>query len=260
MKIISWNLRCVWKNGDGINDFIHRAGFIYDKITSEKPALIGFQEMTSNSLQLLKRMLPEYEFFGGMRSENYDGEGLYLAFLKDEFIFTGGEVFWMSPTPYVAGSRFKDQSDCPRICVYAKLVDKKSKRVFNFFDLHLDHISSSAAYNGLNCVFDYIDEREGCIDKDNTVIMGDFNSFENSPTVEFARGKSWLFEATENIKETFHAFGQRKNNNGEKEFVKIDYVFISRALESRMEKAETWKDEKDGIYLSDHYPVCIELT
>ena len=78
MKIVTWNVRCPWKHADGNNAFIHRAGFIYDKIMQEKPEIIGFQEVVDKSLELLKRMLPEYEFCGVMRSKNYDGEGVFL--------------------------------------------------------------------------------------------------------------------------------------------------------------------------------------
>ena len=56
MKIVTWNVRCPWKNDDGKNAFIHRAGFIYDKIMQEKPEIIGFQEVVDKSLELMKDM------------------------------------------------------------------------------------------------------------------------------------------------------------------------------------------------------------
>ena len=117
MKIVTWNLRCLW-SGDGINAFLHRAGMIYEKIDREKPEIIAFQEVVAESLTFLRKIFPEYIFLGQMRSENYDGEGLYTAVRKDIFDVLGGETFWLSPTPYIAGSRFEKQSDCPRICVY----------------------------------------------------------------------------------------------------------------------------------------------
>ena len=73
MKIVTWNLRCIWSGYDGIYSFVHRAGIIYDKIMMEMPDVIGFQEVTVDSLQLMKRMLPEYEFFGSFREENFIG-------------------------------------------------------------------------------------------------------------------------------------------------------------------------------------------
>jgi endonuclease/exonuclease/phosphatase family metal-dependent hydrolase len=253
VKIVTWNLRCVWKDGDGVNAFIHRAGFIYDKIMQEKPEIIAFQEVVSNSLELLKRMLPEYEFFGVLRSAKYTGEGVYVAYLKEKFLFLGGESFWLSPTPYVAGSRFVNQSDCPRVCAYVKLVDRNTGEILNIFDLHLDHVSDEARRLGLELLFKYIEDRNKAIDKDKIVILGDFNALREDGVMQFAFGKEWLIDSTKDVGVTFHDFG-REN------YRQIDYILLSKALESRVQSVGTWRDEHNGIYLSDHYPVCVELT
>lgn len=253
MKIVTWNLRCLWKATDGVNAFIHRAGFIYDKIMQEKPSVIAFQEVIPDSLELLKRTLPEYEFFGSFRTEKYDQEGLFVAFLKDEFTLLGADVFWLSPTPYVAGSRFENQSEYPRVCAYAKLLCKKTFEILNVFDLHLDHISDEAKKLGLGVVFEYIEKRQDSVDKNKTIILGDFNAYEDSETLRFVREKSWLVDSTKGIGVTYHDFETE-------ECCHIDYIFISKALGNRIEKVETWLDEHCGIYLSDHYPVCLELT
>ena len=44
LKIASYNLRCIWTKGDGVNCFLHRAGMVLDKINAEKPDVICFQE------------------------------------------------------------------------------------------------------------------------------------------------------------------------------------------------------------------------
>lgn len=41
-SIVTFNIRYVYDDIDEINNFIHRAGFIYDKIGNEKPDIIGF--------------------------------------------------------------------------------------------------------------------------------------------------------------------------------------------------------------------------
>ena len=40
---------------------------------------------------------------------------------------------------------------------------------------------------------------------------------------------------------------------------KIDYIFVSEELSNAFVKSEVWKDSHDGIFLSDHYPVCAEF-
>lgn len=252
MKIVTFNLRCAWR-GDGINSFIHRAGLIYEKVITEKPTVIAFQEVIPASLEVLKRLLPEYEFFGGMRTEQYDGEGLYTALRREDTTLLGGEVFWLSPTPYIAGSRFEEQSILPRVGIYTRVLCKQTGQVLSIFNLHLDHLSTEAAKKGLACTVAYIRERAGCVDTDKTVILGDFNVTPNSPALAPLREMPWLYDATEGIASTFHDFGKRRD-------VKIDYIFLSEAMRGRVTAVAPWQDEHAGIYLSDHYPVCLELN
>ena len=91
--------------------------YTFEKISKEKPDVIAFQEMMPKHLDVLQKLLPEYEFYGQYRNADYTGEGLYTAIRKDSFQLISYETFWISPTPFVSGSRFEDQSDCPRICV-----------------------------------------------------------------------------------------------------------------------------------------------
>ena len=258
MKIVTFNLRCEWR-GDGQNAFIHRAGLIYDKIMEKRPSVIAFQEVIPQSLEVLRRLLPEYEFFGGMRTERHDGEGLYTAILKDELLPLGFDLFWLSPAPHAVGSRFENQSIFPRVGVYTRLVDKESGEIYSIFNLHLDYLSPDAAASGLACALDYIHGRGSFVDADRTIILGDFNVMPDSPALAPLRAEAWLYDVTETLGPTFHAFGMRKNERGEREDVKIDYIFASTALRARIGEVSIWQDEHAGIYLSDHYPVCVTI-
>ena len=175
MKVVSFNLRCHWKSNDGINAFIHRAGFIYEKINQEQPDVIAFQEVKRHSRDLLEKMLPEYEFVGTFRDADYTGEGLYTAIRKDLYVFLGVEMFWLSPTPFVAGSRFKNQSPCPRICLVTKIRNKNTNEIFRMINLHLDHVSDEARMLGLDCIFKFLDKYEE-LEHIPMVMLGDFNA------------------------------------------------------------------------------------
>lgn len=236
---------------DGINAFVHRAGFIYDKIRKESPDIIAFQEMKENFLELLKRMFPEYAFYGSMRTAKYDGEGLYTAVKKDTCEIVGGEIFWLSPTPYVAGSRFETQSNCPRVCVMAEIRNKSDNAIYRVVNVHLDHISDEARRLGLNCLFAFMD---GCDQKHKlpTVLLGDFNATPDSDTMKACDAREKHVDVTKAIQGTFHEFGKREGD-------KIDYVYVSRELEERVDSVCLWDDVHDGVYLSDHYPVCMQL-
>jgi endonuclease/exonuclease/phosphatase family metal-dependent hydrolase len=250
MKIVSFNIRCPWKDYDGINDFIHRAGFVYDKIREQKPDVIAFQEIRPNTYDLLVKMLPEYEFLGTLREKNYTGEGLYTAIKKDSFAYLSSEVFWLSPTPFVVASRFENQSECSRICLMTKIRNKKTGEVFRVMNLHLDHISDEARKLGLQCALEFFDEYERR-ESLPTFLLGDFNAEPEDGVMQLANERKDLIDITSDIPVTFHGYGKTAK--------KIDYIYLSNEWKNRVKAVETWQDCHEGIFLSDHYPVCVTI-
>ncbi len=250
-KIVSFNLRCVWY-GDGINAFMFRAGMIFDKIMKEMPDVLAFQEMSEKHLDLLKRMLPEYEFYGQFRSKNYAGEGLFTAVRKDAWNVIAYETFWISPTPYVAGSRFEDQSDCPRICVVTQIRHRETGKMLRLYNIHLDHISDTARIEGIQCVFEKMEEFNGKLSLP-SVVLGDYNAYPDSETICFCNDyqSPRMFDVTKDIPVTFHDFGKRG--------IKIDYIYVTERLKNAFIGADIWDTEREGIYLSDHYPVWVDI-
>lgn len=248
-KIVTWNLRSIYI-GDGINGFIHRAGLICHKILNEMPDVISFQEIIEDTYPVMQRMLPEYLFVGHFREANYGGEGVFTAIRKDAIEVLGSEVIWLSPTPYIAGSRFETQSICPRICLMTQLRHKKTGKIFRVFNLHLDHESEDARVDGIKCALNFVDEYNNKAEYP-LFIMGDFNATPDSEAVGICKSRKELVDITGHIENTRHDFGTAK--------IKIDYIFISDILKKSVIKTEAWKDVIEGIYLSDHYPICTEL-
>ena len=80
------------------------------------------------------------------------------------------------------------------------------------------------------------------------ILLGDFNARPQAEAIALCRQA--LTDVTEHIAYSFHAFGLPERHS------KIDYIFVSKELVFRVEKAETWTDCHEGIYLSDHYPLC----
>ncbi len=251
MKIVSFNLRCLY-DGDGINSFIHRGGFIFDKIQKEKPDIIAFQEVTEANLIILERLLPEYLFVGQFRGENYDGEGLYTAVCKESCQLLGFESIWISPSPYVPGSKFSGQSPwCPRVCVETKIRHKASGQEFRVYNLHLDHMAEELRIAGMKCVFDFVEmfqSRDGLP----IVILGDFNAEPEEKTIALCDDYPGIQDVTKHIAASFHDFGKQK--------IKIDYIYLSDMLKEQVTAVTSWEDVHEGIYLSDHYPICVELN
>lgn len=249
MKIVTFNLNCCWDGAEGINSFIHRAGMIYERINAETPDIMAFQEVVPKSIAFLRRILPEYDFYGHFRTKNFDVEGLYTAVRKDTFDVMAYETFWLSPNPYEPGSRFEKQSECPRICVLTDIRDKRNGFRLRLFNVHLDHISDCARALGIQCVLRKVEEynkRKSVY----TGILGDFNALPGSEPIEICE-KFGFFDAASAQNCTFHDLGKRKE--------KLDYIFLSEDMRGIVKNSFAWNDFKNGIYLSDHYPVGIIL-
>lgn len=251
LKLVTFNIRNVLYE-DGENSFIHRVGMIYDKISKEDPDIVAFQEVWYPHLVMLRRLLPDYDFYGQRRNADFRGEGLYVAVKKEALSLLAYETFWISPTPYVSGSRYPIQSDCPRICNVLKLRHGESGKIFRVLNLHLDHISDSARIEGIKCVIDML-RGYNLKHEVPTFIMGDFNSYPESETMSYCRTlqEPSLSDLTANIPVTSHGFGR--------EAVKIDYILGTKGTEKALLDAGIWDDVQNGIYLSDHYPVFAEL-
>ena len=250
MKIVTFNLRCPW-DGDGVNSFLHRAGMIYEKIRAERPDVIAFQEVTEKNFDFLYHSLFDiYDIQVRYRSENYDGEGLAFAFLRSSVELLHCKSFWLSPTPDVPGSRFENQSHCPRITVFAIVREMLSGRKLRICNVHLDHRSDEARILGARILLSEV-ERDNKNAEMETVILGDMNAEPDFSTIaEFLGSSLGLTDLTDKIDVSFHNYGKAAG--------KIDYVFATGSLAEDFEAARIWDDVHSGIYLSDHYP--IEVT
>lgn len=250
-KIVSFNLRYQY-TGDGVCSFIFRAGNILEKINSEKPDVICFQEGTDENIGFLKRNLSGYHVMFTQREKDLSGEGLAFAYRPEKYHLLKLDFFWLSDTPEKPGSRFADQSICPRICqslLFKRIADGKLFRVYN---LHLDHESENATLLGIKCALNRVAEECEKLPLP-FFLMGDFNSLPESLTVNYCKqfAAPKMVDLTSRIEYTYHEFKKKKD--------KIDYIFCDEATASLSHTATPWTDEINGICLSDHYPVCLEI-
>jgi endonuclease/exonuclease/phosphatase family metal-dependent hydrolase len=254
MKIVSFNIRCAWMETQksAINSFVHRAGLIYEKLRSERPEIVAFQEVTAPIFGFLKNSLSDvYDFQMFFRSANFDGEGLAIATLKDSMVCHSIDSFWLSPTPRVPGSRFPEQSPCPRVATVGVFREVATGRLIRVCDTHLDHISDEARLLGINLLL----KRLSDINEEYplpTVLLGDFNARpESAPVAAIKTSPLGFSELTESIPVTFHDYGTKT--------IKIDYIFGTGELADALVSCGIWDDCKNGVYLSDHYPVFVEV-
>lgn len=258
LSIVSYNLRCVFTKGDGVNSFIHRAGMLLNKIEAEQPEIICFQECMKPHGDFLRKHLGGYQFIYNQRNADYSGEGLAFAIKLGVMELYGLDVFWLSPTPRVPGSRFPIQSECPRICQCIMLRDLRDGKLFRVYNTHLDHVSDEARILGIKEILDYASVRQEEYELP-LFLLGDFNALPGSETVRYCDEFKELpiVDLTRNTGGTWHDFGRLFTDDGDKS-QKIDYIYADTETAKKPFSAELWKDEFNGIYLSDHYPVVLK--
>lgn len=251
IKVMTFNIRYDTKD-DGINCFDGRKDMIKAFLKKEKPDIIGFQEVMPHVRQWLAKNLTNYVVVGMGRNADFGGEGVSIAYRKDKFDLYKFDQYWISDTPDVPASRYNlDQSVCPRITVMATLVNKADGKVFTFANTHLDHVGVNARICGASLVM----TRLMSGNKYPFFLTGDFNDFQDSDCIQSIVKTDGVKELTAEITAddvTFHNYGKITKAH------KIDYIFTNEETKLKKNSLKIHTDEKDGIWLSDHYPIsCV---
>lgn len=251
LKVMSFNLRMECE-ADGINHFSNREGRVLETIRAEKPDLIGFQEATDYIRAFLKKNLSdEYTVIGCGRQKNYRGEACTIAFRKDCFELISFDTHFLSTSPTTPGSTYagSDQSKCPRLYVHAELSHDEREQPIHFFNTHLDHRGEQARTLGMAQILQHLSGVRGY-----SVLTGDMNAHPDTACIKLtaALKEKTLKDATAEIERTFHNFGRPDDR-----VVKIDYIFTDAEPEQAYIVEDT---PADGVYISDHYPVCAWIT
>lgn len=245
MKIVTFNIRCDYKQ-DGDNDFEFRKPLILGNILKEKPDVIGFQEVLPHVVEWLRNNLTDYNVIGCGREKDLTGEQACIAYRKNLFNLVKMETFWLSETPGVPGTRYENQSECPRTCTVAYLHDLKSSKVVRIYNTHLDHIGSGARTLGLSQIMKKINQ-DDFLGQVPFILIGDFNALPDSEEINVLKEYPNAYDCTANVTGTFHDYGRLSEEE------KIDYIVADKSLVCI--EARKWTDSENGVYISDHYPV-----
>lgn len=249
MQIVTFNIRCDYGQ-DGANNFDNRKVLIEKKIKEEQPDIICFQEVLPHVAQWLKESLTDYYVLGCGRDKDLQNEQTSIAYRKELFHLVKMEVFWLSDTPDIPGSRYTNQSECPRTCTVLYLYDIKKARVIRVYNTHLDHIGSEARSQGLKLIMDKISQTD-YMGKVPFILTGDFNALPDSEELAVLNNYEGIYDCTKTISGTFHDYGREKIEE------KIDYIIADKAFNCK--GTVRWTDQVKGVYLSDHYPVSTVL-
>ena len=250
MRFVTFNLRCD-HGQDGNNCFVFRQPLILEAIAENQPDVMCFQEVLPHMAKWLKDSLPEYYVVGCGRGERLDSEQMTIAIRRDRYDLLEMHTYWLSDTPEVPGSLYPGQSDNPRICTEAILMEEGSGQLYRVVNTHLDHVGAEARRRGLLQILGTVPRVEAFAQAP-MILAGDFNAQPEDPEMAPLFEDPSLRVITTDVGFTYHGYGKAERPS------LIDYIVLRGALSC--EKVWKWTTERNGVYLSDHYPVCCDLS
>lgn len=255
LRVLCYNLRYITSGDKGERAWTARRDQAAELIRNDRADIVGIQEGLPAMMDDLADRLTGYAALGVGREDGVD-RGEYAAILVNTVRFRVQEcgTFWLSDTPEVPDSRTWGNT-VTRICTWAKLYDRETKRVIHVFNTHFDHQSSEARRKGTDLILSRVRERAPA---GPVLLMGDFNAPESDPlhTAILDAGfadvwRSLHPDAPPEKSGTFHNFTGRTDGS------RIDFIYATPDLKAA--EAAIVTSSKDGVWPSDHFPVRTTL-
>ncbi|MFN0016477.1 MAG: endonuclease/exonuclease/phosphatase family protein [Saprospiraceae bacterium] len=253
IAVLTYNIR--YDNpADGDDAWPLRRAFLVRQLRFHAPDIFGIQEGLKRQVDFIQEQLPEFEHVGSGRDDGREaGEYSALFFRKNRFVALESGTFWLSERPDTVSKGW--DAALPRICTWALLSDKDTKRKLWVLNTHFDHIGKEARKSSAALIMNKIREKnpKGYP----VVLMGDLNATPGSEPI-------WMF-SQELLDTRSHSieppFGPPGTFNGfrfkEPVEVCIDYIFVSHDLAIR--QYAVLSDSWGCRYPSDHLPVYAKL-
>lgn len=254
IKVMTLNVR--YNNPeDSINAWPNRASLVFSFIKTERPDIIGMQEVLLRQYEELDSVLGDYSSVGVGRTDGAKaGEMNPVFFRKDRFDMIRTITFWLSATPHIPGSKGWGAS-LPRIVTWMELADKNSHEHFFFFNTHFAHDSDSARVMSAGILLNSVDSIAGNFP---FIITGDFNMLPSSKGYIKLTGPN---ESVPLLKDsysasdkkpigplyTFNGFSDKQGSG------RIDYIFVKDGM--KVLEHSTVIKKSQGVFISDHWPV-----
>ncbi len=280
IKAMSYNIRLI--TGEDIKEhyWVNRKEHIIDLLEYNDADIIGFQEVTHPQYNfLIERMGDEYDYYGiyrsGLNRERGDriirglkpepgfinnlllsvvvDEGSPIFYRKSRFQLLDYNTFWLRENPERPGRGW--DASIRRICSYVKLLDHYTDEIITVYNTHFDHRGDLARQKSADLIYEYIMEDT----RGTPIAMGDFNIPEGGEVYESIVSRSLSDtkflspEAKRDSGPTFNGFGRYPGE------VPIDFIFTDADVFNVLSYSIITDKYDDEYYISDHYPVFVEL-
>jgi len=279
-NVATYNLRNK-NSGDSLkgNGWDRRGPIIAQLVRFHEFNIFGTQEGFKYQLEHLKSLLPGYEYTGVARDDGKEN-GEHSAIFYDTAIFElidHGD-FWLSETPDHPGLGW--DAACVRICSWGKFRHKDSGKIFQFFNLHLDHVGKKARIESVKLVQKKM--REIGLELP-TFLTGDFNVDQHDELYDVLSASDFLRDAYR-IADFVYALNGTFNNYRTDGYTdsRIDHILVSDGIKvskygvltdtyrtpSTEDKQYQTTDFPEELKLnayhsrvpSDHFPVLIKVS
>lgn len=254
LKVLTYNIRLDIAS-DGVNAWSNRKDYFNAQLQFYNPDIFGIQEALPNQVRDIVVAHETYKNISMGRDGMEQGEASSLFFKKDRFTLLQGATFWLSETPNIISKGW--DAALNRICTYALLKDKETKKHLWVFNTHLDHMGEQARTESLALIVSKIKQ----LNTQNypVILMGDFNTEPQEERIKQLK-KSMDDSRDISIQKPFGPNGTFNGFKHNEPVTKIiDYIFLSKNNPFLVTKYAILSDSKDLKYPSDHLPVYIEL-
>lgn len=259
MEIMTFNIRTKTILDTLAHNWGGRKNIVIDLLADESSDVVGLQEVRYSQLKDIRAALPQYGVYAVGRSDGQGGgESCPILYRKDRFTLADAGTFWFSDTPNVPGS--KDWGNMPpRICSWARLVNKQTRQGVYVYNLHLDNLSQSSREKSIKLLTRRVSNREV---NEPFLVMGDFNMEPNNSAMQYMQNLAlknpvnnrldiWRFIPHRTDAGTRHGFGGRQTGP------QIDHISASQDVQ--VTYCDIDVTNEDGKYPSDHFPVVARI-
>lgn len=257
LNVISFNLRYA-NPADGPNAWEHRKGLVAALFTDRQADFAGVQEALSIQLSDLKKSLSDYDCVGVGRDDGKSaGEHAAIFYNRKKFDLERTGTFWLSGDPDTPGSTGWDAA-LPRIATWGIFRAKASGREVFMANTHWDHKGVQAREEGAKVLMNQL---SGLCGKRPVILTGDFNDVENSPglrqvtscpALPLVYAQKLARDPDRGATSTFNGFQE-----GSPDKI-IDFILVSPGI--TVENYRYLPIRKEGVFISDHWPVVARLT
>lgn len=250
--ISSYNTAAPWGNLIEGTYTTRRLHLFATQINEVLPDSLGVQEINSDWVKNLEKLLPQYSYYGVKRGgddSEKTSEMNGIFYLTEKYDLVESKTFWISNTPETE-SKF-DGAGCNRTISYVVLKNKQTGFSYIHINTHLDNSSEEAQFLGGELIAKEVvtlKEKYGDI---KFIITGDFNQYESDNACQILLQNGFVNANNGDKTPTYHGWG--KNPHTEP----IDFIFADQTFS--VKEYTVYNDKVGKSFASDHYMIVAKF-